>query len=149
MYVSLPYRRSDAGEGTPWTLSEKVSLSLMLAIMAIAGWHYYAHLQVEKAMQAYADEYVANWMPQATAKVEINPLSNFASIYVVTPPRRHEERFVDMFVDAIVEEVRTNMEPKLDRDLELTARKFFDLYAMALPYHVSIVVDAAADPNRG
>ena len=41
------------------------------------------------------------------------------------------------------------MEPRLDRDLELAARRFLDLYAMALPYRVSIVVGAASDPDRG
>jgi hypothetical protein len=60
MYESLPYGRSDTGEGTPWTLSAKISLSVMLAVAAIAGWHYYAHLQIEKAMQANADEAIAN-----------------------------------------------------------------------------------------
>ena len=106
-------------------------------------------MEIENATQAYVDEYLANWMPKATAKVEINPLSNFASIYVVMPPRSDKERVVSMVVDAIVDEVRTNMEPKLDRDLELAARRFLDLYAMALPYRVSIVVEGASDPNRG
>jgi len=149
MYESLPHRRIDADDDTPWTLTGKITLSVILAIAAIAGWHYYAHLVVESATQAYVDEYLANWMPKATAKVEINPLSNFASIHVVMPPRSDKERVVNMVVDAIVDEVRTNMEPRLDRDLELAARRFLDLYAMALPYRVSIVVEAASDPNRG
>ena len=148
MYESLPHRRIDTDEGTPWTLTDKITLSVILMIATIAGWHYYAHLEIEKATQAYADEYLANWMPKATAKVEINPLSNFASIYVVMPPRSDKEQLVNMVVDAIVEEVRTNMEPNLDRDLELNARRFLDLYAMALPYRVSIVVEAASDSNR-
>ena len=151
LYESLPHRRrvAEADEGTPWTLINVVTLSVMLAIAAIAGWHYHAHLEVEKATQAYADEFLANWMPEVTAKVEINPLSNFVSIYVEMPPRSDKEQVVNMLVDAIVEGVRINLEPKLDRDLELAARKFFDLYAMVLPYRVSIVVDAAADPNLG
>lgn len=149
MYESLPHRRSHSDQGTQWTLGAIITLWVMIAIGAIAGWHNYARLQIEKAVQTYADEYLAKTISRATATVEINPLSNFALIHVMTPPHSYEERFVGKVVDAVVEEVRTEIEPRLDRDLELAARKFFDLYAMALPYRVSIVVEAAADPNRG
>jgi hypothetical protein len=154
MYESLPNPRSyyytGEGESTLWTPREILSISLMLVIAAIAGWHYYAHLQIEKAMQANADEHIANLNPKATAKVEINPLSNFVSINIVIPLRGYKkERFEDtMILDAIVENVRAEGEPILDRDLELTARQFFDLYAMALPYRASIEVEVAPDPPR-
>ena len=106
-------------------------------------------MEIEKATQAYVDEYLAKWESKATAKVDVNPLSNFASIYVVLPPRSDNEQIANMIVDAIIEQVRTIMEPKIDRELELTARKYLDLYAMVLPYRVSIVVEEAEeDPNR-
>ena len=46
MYESLPHRRIDPDDDTPWTLTGKITLSVVLAIAAIAGWHYYAHLVV-------------------------------------------------------------------------------------------------------
>jgi hypothetical protein len=62
----------------------------------------------------------------------------------VPPPLKRKERDV---LDAIFFVVRTYVEPKLDRDLELSARQYFDVYAMALPYRGSIVVDEAARPK--
>lgn len=148
MYELLPHRRTGTGEGTAWTLIEKVTLLVAIAGTAIFGWHVYAHLKIQEATQAYADELLEGWTSTATATVEINPLSNFASIYVVLPPRSESERVENMFVDAIVQVVRTKLEPKLERDMELAARRYFDLYAMALPYRVSIDVEEAANPNR-
>jgi len=49
----------------------------------------------------------------------------------------------------LVEQEDLRLQAERDRDLELAARRFLDLYAMALPYRVSIVVGAASDPNRG
>ena len=36
MYESLPHRRIDTDDDTPWTLTGKITLSVILAVAAIA-----------------------------------------------------------------------------------------------------------------
>lgn len=128
----------------------KVALAAAAILGAIAGWHYYNCTKLEQVLSAASAEYLHDVWPEASAHVEISPISNLASIVVERDPVT-ERNLVTLIEDAFIEGVRSELEPHLERELELAARARMDLYAMALPYRVSITIDdrTQADENRG
>lgn len=145
MLDSLPYGRGSVPEDDPMSTGGKVTLAALCVLGLVAGWHYYNHTHLEDALRATANEYLREHWPAASAHVEINPLSNFATIRVERKPVKDADLFT-ILAEALVGNVRAELEPQLDRQLELAARRAMDVYAMALPYRVSIVVE---EPNAG
>jgi hypothetical protein len=114
-----------------------VALALLVAL---GGWHYFCHLMLEAGLEEHANEYLHRALPGATATVRIQPVTNLVLIQVERPVRRNDE-FADTMGDLVVEFVRRNLEPQIERQLATAARSDVDLYGMVIPYHVSIEVE--------
>lgn len=142
MLESMSNPRSYARGEDSMSTGAKIALAALCVVGLIAGWHYYNYTKLETALLAAADEYLNEHWPAASAQVDINPLTNLTSIRVERKPIRNPN-LITVLEEALVESVRTELEPQLDRQLELAARAKMDLYAMALPYRVSIVVEEA------
>jgi predicted signal transduction protein with EAL and GGDEF domain len=110
------------------------------SLFVLSGWHFFCHLQLEAGLEKHANDYLRN-LNGATATVQIQPLTNLVSIHVDRPVRANNNEFAETIGDALVEFVRRDLEPQVERQLATAARSDIDLYAMLVPYHVSIDVE--------
>lgn len=130
------------------TLAKIIGLAALALFVLVAGWHYYHHLALESALSDNANQYLSEHLSGATAAVNVSPVSNLVSIRVERSDRASNP-LVGFIEDSLIESVRQELEPKLDRQLSVNARAAMDFYAILLPYQVTIDVDQATGSAKG
>lgn len=118
---------------------------LAILVVLVAGWHWFAANHYKKELTRNLTSYVRKNLPEASVSVDVFPLTNVIEIQVTRNVARKEAAF-DFFGDAIIEFVRQEVEPRIERELSFVARRDVDLYAMIVPYRVSISIDKVRAP---
>lgn len=113
-----------------------VALAILIATL---GWHYFCHARLEAGLEKRANESLRASFGGSNATVKIQPVTNLVQIQVELPVHGRND-LANAMGDLIVEYVRIELEPVIERQLATAARSDFDLYAMAVPYHVAIDV---------
>jgi hypothetical protein len=116
-----------------------------ILIALVGTWHWFAANHYEKELTRKLGNYTRENLPDASVSVDVHPLTNLIEIQVTRNVARREAAF-EFLGDAIIEFVRQELEPKMERELSLVARRDVDLYAMMVPYRVSISVDKVRAP---
>ena len=113
-------------------------------LIAIAGWHYACHLQLEVGLEKRANQYLSSMPMGINATVRIQPVTNLVRIQFELPVRVNNAS--DKIIgDAIGEYVSLKLKPVIEGHLVTAARSDIDFYAMALPYHVAIDVTTVTE----
>lgn len=118
-------------------------LAILVAI--VGGWHWFATHHLEEQLTRHLANYVRENLPDVSATVDVHPLTNLVEIQITRNVARKEAAF-EFLGDAIIEYVRQELEPKMDRELSARARRDVDLYAMMVPYQASITIDKVRAP---
>ena len=120
----------------PWTLG--------VALLGLGGWHFACTEQVEEHIFQAVEPFLREQDDVTLSfSVHVQPLSNFVAIDFRfeadgADSMKPEER---LLVETVVTYLRSQIEPIIERELGLVARKQFDLYAMALPYRSAVSVE--------
>lgn len=117
-----------------------LTLAVALSIIVVGGWHYIRHMQLEAEIEVSANENLRGILEDATANVSIQPLTNLVSIQVQIPLSGGNQ-VLQVLEEILADRVARELEPQIDRKLATAARADIDLYAMLVPYHVSIDID--------
>jgi hypothetical protein len=123
----------------------KAPTLLAILISLVAGWHWFAANHYENELTRTLGDYARKNLPDASVSVDVHPLTNLVEIEVTRNVARNEAAFA-FFGDAIIEFVRQKLEPEVERELSLVARRDVDMYAMMVPYRVSISIDKVHAP---
>ena len=106
-------------------------LAILLAI--VGGWHWFAANHLEKQLTRHFGnrslrKYAGHHRGGGRSSIDQSGRdSDHAQV------ARKEAAF-DFLADAIIEYVRQELEPKMERELSIAARRDVDLYAMMVPY---------------
>ena len=121
-------------------MSARPLIVLMSAfLVAIGGWHYFCHVRLETGLEKRANESLQATFENSNAVVKIQPITNLVEIQVELPVHGRYE-LSNAIGDLLVEYIRMELEPVIERQLVTAARSDIDIYAMAVPYHVAIDV---------
>lgn len=115
-------------------------LVITVGLITLGAWHYFCHLHLKGELERISNNYLREHLEDSTAIVDVQPITNLVSIQVERPTRV-QNVFAQTIGDALVEFVRRELEPALERELAVFARSNIDLYAMLVPYQVSIRVE--------
>ena len=108
-------------------------------LIAIAGWHHFCHVRLKVALEKRANDSLRANFEGSNATVRIQPITNLVQIQIELPVHGRND-LANAMGDLIVEYVSMELEPVIERQLVTAARSDIDLYAMAVPYHVSVDV---------
>jgi len=114
-------------------------LAVLAILMAIAGWHYLCHVRLEAELEKRATESLRANFAGSDVTVKIQPITNLVLIQAELPVHGKND-FANAVGDILVEYVRRELEPVIERQLVTAARSDIDFYAMVIPYHVAIDV---------
>ncbi len=118
---------------------------LIVIVVLVGGWHCLAAQQLEDRLTKHLVASVQENLPDASLSVDVQPLTNLVDIQLTRKVARNEASF-ELLGDVIIEYVRIELEPRMERELSARARRDVDLYAMLVPYQVSISVDKVRAP---
>lgn len=118
---------------------------LAIFVVLVGGWHWIATNQLENQLERHVGELDRDEMPDITVAVDVHPLTNLVEIQITRSVRGKEGAY-DAFGDALLEFFAQQVEPTIERELSERARKDTDLYAMMVPYQVSITIDKVRVP---
>jgi hypothetical protein len=118
-------------------------LAILVAI--VGGWHWFATDHLEKQLTHYFGEYGRDEMPDVIVAIYVHPLTNLVEIQVTRSVHGKEGAY-DLLGDALLEYMGQQVEPAIERELSERARRDTDLYAMMVPYQVSITIDKVRVP---
>ena len=122
------------------TLRHRWPLKVGVFVVTVLGaWHYLLQHFIEESLNEGVNAQLREKLHGASAKVYIQPLTNLVVIEV-TRNAISKNEFLDVLGGVFIEYVRAELEPMLERELATRARADVDLYAMLLPYHVSITI---------
>lgn len=144
-YRSDPDRQGPHDDGPRKSRYRYAPTLLAILVALVAGWHWFAANHYEKELTRTVGSYVRENLPDASVSVDVHPLTNLIEIQLTRNMPRNEAAF-EFFGDAIIEYVRQELEPKMERELSAVARRDVDLYAMMVPYQVSISIDKVRAP---
>ncbi len=124
--------------------SRRFFIPIILGALAlVAGWHYACHLVIENQLRETVNESLRDSFEDVTASVEIGPLNNVVDIRVALDSQQLSNVW-NLIRDALIYEISQQVRPEIERALHTRARRDMDVYAMMLPYTVSITV---GEPN--
>lgn len=112
-------------------------------LATVGGWHYAVHLAVEAAVQERANQLLGQHLPGWSARVTGRALTNLV-IVEITRPSTAKNELAHVLADALIGATRRQLEPALDREVSNAARSMNDVYALVVPYRVSIQVAASS-----
>lgn len=118
---------------------------LALAVVIVGGWHLIAANQLEERFNRNIGSIAGAHSQDFSASVKINPLTNLVDLQV-TLKMRTNELSSEFLQGVIMESVRKELEPRAERELSAVARRDNDLYAIMVPYQVSILIDKERAP---
>jgi hypothetical protein len=115
----------------PWVLGT--------LLIAVCGWHVLCTQRLEASIHDYLRSNVGDSPSDATLEIHIQPITNLVAIElkVVDKAAAAMKPSERLMLDAALSYIRTEVEPYLERELTLIARKQVDPYAMALPYRIA------------
>jgi hypothetical protein len=132
--MHIGHRQQGSAKGT-------VLVLLLVALVAIGGWHVYAAsiVRAEIAKRLSTE--------RRGAEIHVHALTDVVTIRLPRPAEL--EREGDDLLGALGAAIGSMLggalanaiEPAIERDLNTRARELFDLYAMLLPYRVKVIVD--------
>jgi hypothetical protein len=123
-------------------------LPILLAILMviIGGWHWIDANQLEERFNRNIEDSTKELSLKFSASVDVNPLTNLVDLQVTLKVGRSDATY-EYVEGEILEYVRKELEPLAERDLSAVARRDNDLYAMIVPYQVSISIDKVRAPQ--
>ena len=130
---------SSSAGAFPW-----VSILGVVVLMAIAGWHYVCHARLEANLQGRANDYLQSMQLGVEAKIDVQPITNIVQIRIELPVDEVDSS-ATILGDAASGFVGAKLGPEIERRLSTAARSSIDLYAMAIPYRVTIEFAAVED----
>lgn len=136
LYTSEANGRCDVEERA----RKRILLPVLAGILTLlVGWHFLCHLALEDVLSETTGDFVREHLEGATAHVQIGPITNVIDIRV----ERTEEPnpLAEFLAAAAIELIRKELEPEMERAVRMRTRRSMDVYAMILPYTVSITVD--------
>lgn len=107
--------------------------------LLIGGWHYLCQREIQEQLQAFSDKELN--IPDLSVSVAVGPLNNVIDItvgYAGEANATRNESLLDHLKDAFIAAVGEGFAEHLERSLQTRSRRDFDVYAMLLPYKVSI-----------
>lgn len=115
----------------PWVLG--------ILLIAVVGWHVICSAKLEASIHEYIRSQMGEFSGDATIEIHIQPITNLVAIelIVVDEGAAAMKPTEKLILDAALSYVRSEVEPYLERELNLIARKQVDPYAMALPYRIA------------
>ena len=131
----------DIGDRQRGSAKGTLLVVLLVALVAIGGWHVYAaslvRAEVVKRLSA----------ERRGAEVHVHALTDVVTIRFPKPAELDRER--DDLLGALGAAIgsmiggalASAIEPTIERDVNTRARELFDLYAMLLPYRVKVIVE--------
>lgn len=129
----------------PRSRARYIPVLLMAFVVLVGGWHWLAAMQLEDRLASHLVRSVKENLPNASLSVDVYPLTNLVDIQFTRQVARNEASF-EVLGDLIIEFARQELEPRMERELSARARRDVDLYAMLVPYQVSISVDKERAP---
>jgi hypothetical protein len=137
-YVQIPgeYRPGAVREPSrrvpvwPWVLG--------LLLIAVVGWHIYCAVRLETSSREYIRSRLGEGPADATIEVHVQPVTNLVAIElrVVDKDAATMKPSDQLLLDAALSYIRSEIEPYLERELSLIARRQVDPYAIAIPYRI-------------
>lgn len=123
------------------TSGSRIGIVLLGLIVTVCGWHYLCHLLLEESLREGTNAALREYIEDATAHVEISAVSNIVDIgiEVRSEPAKGLWKLLE---DAVMAEIRQELEPEIERTLHMRSRRDMDVYAMLMPYKVSIALRA-------
>jgi hypothetical protein len=122
----------------PWVLG--------VLLLALGGWHILCTQRLEASILEYIKSNIGESPSDATVETHVQPITNLVAIElrVVDKAAAAMKPSEKLLLDAALSYIRTEVEPYLERELSLMARKQVDPYAMALPYRIAFSLDIRA-----
>jgi hypothetical protein len=114
-----------------------------MLLMAVGGWHLHCTQRLEASIHEYIRSHVGESPGDVTFEIQIQPITNLVAIElkVVDKAATAMRPSDKLMLDAALSYIRSEVEPYLERELSLMARKQVDPYAMALPYRIAFSLD--------
>ncbi len=144
-YRATPRVRADDGDDRPKARFRYLPALLAILAVLVAGWHWLAAHQLEERLSRHFETSVRENLPDVSLHVAVNPLTNLVDIQFTRTVSRKEAGF-DLLADLIIEFARQELEPRMERELSAAARRDNDIYAMLVPYQVSMSIDKVRAP---
>lgn len=112
----------------PWLLG--------VVVIGIGAWHLVCSQKLEASISEYIEPLLKEGEINANLEINIQPISNvvFIDLTVLAEGADELTSADRIIIDAVLVYIRGEVEPYIERELRLAARKQVDLYAMALPY---------------
>lgn len=108
-----------------------------IVLIAIAAWHYVCHLQLEANLQERASNYLQSLRLNVDVNIDVQPVTNIVQIRMELPVDEVDSS-ATILTDAASGFVGAKLGPEIERRLSTAARSSMDLYAMAIPYRVTV-----------
>jgi len=123
----------------PWVLG--------ILLIAVGGWHVFCSERLEASIHEYVRSQVGESPGDATIEIHIQPITNLVAIElkVVDKGAAAIKPSEKLMLDAALSYIRSEVEPYLERELSLMARKQVDPYAMAIPYRIAFSLDISPE----
>ncbi len=118
---------------------------LAILVLIVLGWHFIVANQLEERLNRSIEDSDAAHSQDFSASVNVNPLTDLVDLQIIRKVRRNDASN-DFLEGMILELVRKGLEPWAERELSAAARRDNDLYAMMVPYQVSISIDKVRAP---
>lgn len=115
-------------------------------LVVLLSWHYICHLRLEAGLQERASDYLQTAALGVDAIIRVNPLTNVVQVELGLPMDEAEPS-ARIIGDAAAAYVNATLAPEFERRLSTAARSYMDLYAMAVPYRVSIEFAMVGDES--
>jgi hypothetical protein len=119
----------------PWVLG--------ITLIVVCGWHVLCTQRLEASIHEYLRSNLGDSPSDATVEIHIQPITNLVAIElkVVDKSAAAMKPSERLMLDAALSYIRSEVEPYLERELTLMARKQVDPYAMALPYRIAFSLE--------
>jgi hypothetical protein len=108
--------------------------------MGVGAWHLMCSERLEASIYKYIAPHFDEADLNATLEISIQPISNVVSIELTILGQDADELKPSdkLILDTLLVYIRGEVEPYMERELSLVARKYVDLYAMAIPYRMAM-----------
>ena len=112
---------------------------LVVGLLAsiVFGWHLYAASDVRRQAENMRSRHGAS---SGRDPVRLNPVTDIVT-FPIGPPAAKSNG------DDPFDALGKALEPSFERELNLRARGFFDVYAMLMPYRVQIPAPETGEPT--
>jgi len=144
-YRSSQDRRPDHGDEHSKSRLKYLPTLLAILVFVVVGWHLIAANQLEARLNRNIESSANGHSQGFSAGVNVNSLTNLVDVQITRKVRGNDASDGPL-EGMILELVRKELEPWVERDLSAVARRDNDIYAMIVPYQVSISIDKVRAP---